>query len=57
MMKSLSKTTFASVCAAAALLAGCSDSKPAAEGVDLSAQARAAAAASGYVAPTDGKDG
>ena len=57
MMKSLSKTTFASVCAAAALLAGCSDSKPAAEGVDLSAQARAAAAASGYVAPKDGKDG
>ena len=57
MMKSLSNTTFASVCAAAAILAGCSDSKPAAEGVDLSAQARAAAAASGYVAPANGKDG
>ncbi|MBR1921650.1 MAG: spermidine/putrescine ABC transporter substrate-binding protein [Kiritimatiellae bacterium] len=43
------------VAVAAALLAGCSQSES--DEIDLSAQARAAAEASGYVPPDGGKDG
>ena len=46
----------AAACAAAALLAGCSKSANP-EGTDLSAQARAAAEASGYVPPNGGEKG
>ena len=57
-MKMLKLNTVFGALAAAALVAGCSKSESAAEeGADLSPQALAAAAASGYVAPKDGKDG
>ena len=46
----------AATLAAAALIAGCSSSNEE-SGPDLSAQALAAATASGYTAPKDGKDG
>ena len=46
----------AAACATAALLAGCSKSANP-EGTDLSAQARAAAEASGYVPPNGGEKG
>ena len=49
--------TLAAALAAGALAAGCSQSESAAGGADLSAQARAAAEASGYVPPNGGKDG
>jgi len=47
----------ASAVAVAAVLTGCSQSESTTEGTDLSAQARAAAEAAGYVPPNDGKDG
>ena len=47
----------ASAVAVASILAGCSQSESTTEGTDLSAQARAAAEAAGYVPPNDGKDG
>ena len=47
----------ATFCAAASIVSGCSKSEPAEEAVDLSAQALAAARASGYVPPNGGKDG
>ncbi len=56
-MKHLNIKSLAATCAAAALVAGCSQSESAVDGVDLSAQARAAAEASGYVPPNGGKDG
>lgn len=49
--------TLAAALAAGALAAGCSQSESAAGGADLSAQARAAAEASGYVPPNGGKGG
>ena len=52
----LKMKTAAAACAAAALLAGCSKSADP-EGTDLSAQARAAAEASGYVPPNGGEKG
>ena len=47
----------AAAVAAAAVVAGCSQSESTTGGTDLSAQARAAAEAAGYVPPNDGKDG
>ena len=47
---------FAAACATAAILAGCSESASEAEGTDLTAQAKAAAEASGF-RPPDGGDG
>ncbi len=47
----------ASVAVVALAFAGCSQDASPSGGVDLSAQARAAAAASGYVFPESGKDG
>ena len=49
--------TLAAALAAGVLAAGCSQSESAAGGADLSAQARAAAEASGYVPPNGGKGG
>ena len=49
--------TLVAALAAGALAAGCSQSESAAGGADLSAQARAAAEASGYVPPNGGKGG
>ena len=56
-MKALKIKNVVATLAAAAVVAGCSQSESANEGVDLSAQALAAAQASGYVAPNNGKDG
>ena len=56
-MKALKIQNIAAALAAAAVVAGCSQSESNSEGVDLSPQALAAAQASGYVAPKDGKDG
>ena len=56
-MKALKIQNVVATLAAAAVVAGCSQSESANEGVDLSAQALAAAQASGYVAPNNGKDG
>ena len=56
-MKTLKLRNIAAALAAGALVAGCSQSESSVEGVDLSAQARAAAEASGYVPPNGGKDG
>ena len=47
----------ASAVAVASILTGCSQSESTTGGTDLSAQARAAAEAAGYVPPNDGKDG
>lgn len=56
-MKTLKLRNIAAALAAGAIVAGCSQSESSVEGVDLSAQARAAAEASGYVPPNGGKDG
>ena len=56
-MKALKIQNVVATLAAAAVVAGCSQPESANEGVDLSAQALAAAQASGYVAPNNGKDG
>ena len=56
-MKTLKLRNIAAALAAGVLVAGCSQSESSVEGVDLSAQARAAAEASGYVPPNGGKDG
>ncbi|MDO5320130.1 MAG: spermidine/putrescine ABC transporter substrate-binding protein [bacterium] len=55
-MKALKIQNIAAALAAAAVVAGCSQSESSSESVDLSPQALAAAQASGY-APKDGKDG
>jgi len=54
-MKPMTKSAVAAL-ASAAILAGCSQSADP-EGIDLSAQARAAAEASGYVPPNGGEKG
>ena len=56
-MKALKIQNIVASLAVAAAVAGCSQSESNSEGVDLSPQALAAAQASGYVAPKDGKDG
>ena len=56
-MKTLNLRNIAGAVAAAALIAGCSQSESSTPGTDLSAQARAAAESSGYVPSKDGKAG
>ena len=51
-----SSLKFAAACATAALIAGCSEKAAESEGTDLTAQAKAAAEASGF-RPPDGGDG
>ena len=56
-MKTFGLKSVVSALAAGALFAGCSQSETSTSEIDLSAQARAAAEASGYVPPNDGDGG